>query len=84
MTIPSSAQRTLRIAGWAAWQLVCLFFAFVVWANLFSEYGIYSNKNASAVTAMALLVFAVWIGTWVPVRKWLARREASSLTGRRP
>jgi len=27
----------LRIVGWAVWQLVMAGFAFLTWANLFSE-----------------------------------------------
>jgi hypothetical protein len=66
----------LRIAAWALWQLVVLAFAFLLWANLFSEYGvIYASPVVASVTAVIFLGIAVFVGTWLPVRRWRAERE---------
>jgi hypothetical protein len=37
---PVWAEQTLRVAGYVAWQLFVLLFAFWVYASLFSEYGV--------------------------------------------
>ena len=58
MSLPVWAQWTLRIAGWAAWQLVVPLFAFVVYANLFSEYGIYSHPVVDPLAAVVFLLLA--------------------------
>jgi hypothetical protein len=60
----------LRIVGWAAWQLFVLFFAFIVYANLFSEYGIYSHPVVDPIAALLFLLLALFLGTWLPVRRW--------------
>jgi hypothetical protein len=43
-SFPTWVKWTLRVIAWAAWQLFVLFVALVVYANLFSEYGIYTNR----------------------------------------
>jgi hypothetical protein len=74
---PVWAQWTLRIAGWAAWQFFVLLFAFLVYANLFSEYGLYSHPVVDPLAAVAFLLLALFLGT-LPIRRWRAeRREAA-------
>jgi hypothetical protein len=63
-----------RLLAWAAWQSVVLVAAFVLWANLFSEYGTYNDPAASNAGAIVFLALALWIGTWLPVRRWRASR----------
>ena len=65
---------TLRIAGWAAWQLFVLFFAFIVYVNLFSEYGKYSHPALDPIAAGVFLVVSLLLGTWLPVRRWRSER----------
>lgn len=74
MSLPAWAQWTLRIAGWAAWQLLVLLFAFLVYANLFSEYGVYSHPVVDPLAAVVLLLLALFLGT-LPVRRWRATRR---------
>jgi predicted transporter len=63
----------LRIAGWVTWQLFVLLLAFLVYANLFSEYGVYdSHPVADGIAAVVFLLLALFLGT-LPVRRW--RRE---------
>ena len=62
---------------WCAWQLFVLFFALIVYANLFSEYGAYSHPVVDPIAAAAFLVAAIYIGTWMPIRRWRAARHAS-------
>ncbi|PYV10754.1 MAG: hypothetical protein DMG07_20505 [Acidobacteria bacterium] len=76
VTFPGWVEWTLRVVAWAGWQLVVLFFALVVYGNLFSEYGIYSNRFVDPVAAVVLLTLALWLGTWLPVRKWVARHRS--------
>ena len=52
VTFPGWVEWTLRVVAWAGWQLVVLFFALVVYGNLFSEYGIYSNRFVDPVAAV--------------------------------
>lgn len=59
-----------RFAAWAIWQLFVLVLAFIVWANLFSEYGTYTDPRTSNVAALVFLVVAVYVGTIVPMRRW--------------
>jgi hypothetical protein len=54
---------------WVAWQSLVLFLAFVLFANLFSEYGSYGNPVVDPLAAVVFFVGAVWIGTWLPVRR---------------
>jgi len=63
---------TLRFVGWAVWQLLMLAFAFIVWGNLFSEYGQYYHPIAAPMTAVLFLALAIVLGTWLPVRRWRA------------
>jgi hypothetical protein len=65
----------LRIAAWAVWQLFVLAFAFLVWVNLFSEYGIYAHPVVGPITALMFLGIALFLGTWLPVRRWRAERQ---------
>ena len=74
MRLPAWAQWTLRVAGWAAWQLFVLLFAFLVYANLFSEYGVYSHPIVDPLAAAVLLLVALFLGT-LPVRRWRAARR---------
>jgi hypothetical protein len=75
--VPLWMRWTLSIAAWAAWQSVCLFFTFVAYTNLFSEYGLYSNRFVDPVAAVLFLMFAVWIGTWLPLRESRETQKAS-------
>jgi hypothetical protein len=50
-----------------------LAFAFIVWANLFSEYGRYRRPVVEPITAVVFLALAIVLGTWLPIRRW--RRE---------
>ena len=59
-----------RIVGWAVWQLFLLVFAFIVWANLFSEYGSYNDPVVSSVAALVFLTLALILGTALPIRRW--------------
>jgi hypothetical protein len=79
VSLPVWAQWTLRIAGWTAWQFFVLFFAFLVWANLFSEYGVYSHPVVDPLAAAAFLLLALFLGT-LPVRRWRAARRNASGT----
>lgn len=74
MSFPAWAQWTLRIAGWAAWQLFVLLFAFIVYANLFSEYGVYSHPVVDPLAAVVFLILALYLGT-LPIRRWRAERH---------
>jgi hypothetical protein len=74
VSFPAWAQWTLRIAGWAAWQLFVLLFAFLVYANLFSEYGVYSHPVVDPLAAVAFLFLALYLGT-LPIRRWHAERR---------
>ena len=74
MSVPAWAQWTLRVAGWAAWQLFVLLFAFLVYANLFSEYGVYSHPAVDPLAAVAFLFLALHLGT-LPIRRWRAERR---------
>jgi len=58
------------MAMWAAWQFFVLIFAFLTWVNLFSEYGIYGGSAMGAVAAVVFLGIAIFLGTWLPVRRW--------------
>jgi hypothetical protein len=65
----------MRMAGWVFWQLLWLLFAVIVYANLFSEYGAYGgNRVVNSAAAVALIGFALWIGTWLPVKTGVFRR----------
>ena len=59
--IPTSARRPLRIAAWGAWQLFALFLAFIVYANLFSEYGAFSHQAVDPVAAVVFLAAALYV-----------------------
>jgi hypothetical protein len=63
----------LFIVAWAAWQLLVLFLAFVVWANIFSEYGIYQHRLLGAVAAVLFMAASLYLGIWVPLRRWRGR-----------
>ena len=67
-----------RVLVWAAWQLGILFFAFLLYVNLFSEYGVYHNEILGALAAIDFLVLAVWVGTVLPIREWRARRNGGT------
>jgi hypothetical protein len=69
-SFPTWVKWTLRVIAWAAWQLFVLFVALVVYANLFSEYGIYTNRFVDPVAAVFFLLIPLWLGTWLPVRNW--------------
>ena len=64
-----------RIAVWVAWQSVVLVLAFIAWANLFSEYGIYTNATVGSVAGVVFLGIALFVGTWLPVRRWRAEQR---------
>jgi uncharacterized membrane protein YhaH (DUF805 family) len=64
----------LRIVGWAAWQLSVLLFVFIIYANLFSEYGIYSDPVVDSIAALVFLLIALFLGTWLPMRRWRSKR----------
>ena len=82
MTATSWMHWTLRIVAWGVWQAIWLLFTFVVYVSLFSEYGAYGNRSINPVAAVVFLVFAVWIGTWLPIRDWRERRaHAASEAG---
>ena len=65
----------LRVLGWATWQLLWLIVAFIVFVNLFSEYGAYPDHKIGGVGALVLLLLALVIGTWVPLRQWRAEKK---------
>lgn len=64
-----------RVLQWAAWQLFVFFLAFLVYANLFSEYGIYDTPAANNWGLVACFVAALFVGTWIPVRRWRRGRH---------
>jgi hypothetical protein len=73
MSFPAWAPWTLRVAGWVTWQLFVLLFAFLVYANLFSEYGVYGSQPVvDGIAVVVFLLLALFLGT-LPVRRW--RRE---------
>lgn len=75
VNFPKWVERTLRIAGWAAWQLFVLLFAFLVYANLFSEYGVFDTHSVvDGIAAVVFLLLALFLGT-LPVRRWRAERR---------
>jgi hypothetical protein len=78
LVFPIWVKWTLRVVGWAAWQVFVLFCALVLFANLFSEYGVYSNRFVDPVAAVAFFVAAIWFGTWLPVRRWRASQYRSN------
>lgn len=80
MSLPAWTQWTLHIGGWAAWQLFVLLFAFLVYANLFSEYGVYSHPVVDPFAAAVLLLLALFLGT-LPVRRWRAARRNAAGAG---
>ena len=73
--VPTWMEWALRIVAWSAWQLFVLFFAFLVYASLFSEYGAYSHPLVDPVAAVLFFIVALYIGTWVPVRRWRVERR---------
>jgi hypothetical protein len=75
VSFPSWVGWMLRIVGWAAWQLFVLLFAFLIYANLFSDYGIHSHPVVDPIAALAFLVLALFLGTWLPVRRWRSERQ---------
>ena len=74
-------KRTLLFGAWAAWQMIVLLLMLVVYANLFSEYGVYSNRFVDPVVAIVFVLFALWLGTWLPLRQWRAARRVRSDNG---
>jgi hypothetical protein len=75
MKFPVWAEWTLRIAGWVTWQLFVLLFAFLVYANLFSEYGVYGGQPVvDGIAAVVFLLLALFLGT-LPVRRWRSERR---------
>lgn len=74
MSFPAWARWMLRIAGWAGWQLFVLIFAFIVYANLFGEYGVYQQPVVVLVAAVVFLVLALFLGT-LPIRRWRAEQR---------
>jgi hypothetical protein len=82
--VRTSLQSVCRIAAWGAWQLFLLCFVFIVYANLFSEYGAYSHPAVDPVAAVLFFVAALYIGTWIPVRRWQAGRHPSDDDSRYP
>jgi hypothetical protein len=60
---------------WALWQLFVLFFALVVYANLFGEYGIYHQPVVDVVAGVIFLAFALTAGTVIPLREWWRQRH---------
>ena len=84
MILPPWVEWTFRIAGWIAWQLCVLFFAFVVYAGLFSEYGAYGGHPiVDGVAAVLFLLFALFVGT-LPIRQWYAERRAQYIVDDHP
>lgn len=75
--VPRRLEWALRIAGWSAWQLFVLLLAILVYANLFSEYGVYSHPVLDPLAAVVFFLVALYIGTWVPIRRWRAARHIS-------
>jgi hypothetical protein len=65
----------------AAWQLFILLFAFLMYANLFSDYGVYSHPVVDSVAAVVFLLLALFIGTWLPVSRWRSERRGCSEDG---
>jgi hypothetical protein len=65
----------LRVVAWAVWQLIVLGFAFLAWVNLFSEYGVYPSPVVGSIAGLMFLGIALFVGTWVPVRRWRAERQ---------
>src|SRR5918995_1151063 len=75
VSVPAWFEWTVRITGWAAWQLVVLAFVFLVYASLFSEYGSLDTPPVvDSIAALAFLLFAVFLGT-LPARRWFAQRR---------
>jgi hypothetical protein len=72
------------MAALGVWQLVVLFFAFIVYANLFGEYGVYSHPAVDSLAAVVFLAAALYIGTWIPLRRWRSQPHASDEAGPRP
>lgn len=79
MSFPAWAQWMLRIAGWAAWQFFVLVFAFLVYVNLFGEYGVYHHPIVVGVAAVVFLVLTLFLGT-LPIRRWRDARPLESRT----
>jgi hypothetical protein len=77
VSFPAWVQWMLRLVGWATWQLFVLLFVFIIYANLFSEYGIYSNPVVDPIAAVVFLLIALFLGTWLPVRRWRSKRAES-------
>jgi hypothetical protein len=51
-----------------------LVFAFLVYANLFGEYGVYHRPVVVRVAAVVFLVLALGLGT-LPIRRWRAAQR---------
>jgi len=69
----------MRLVAWVLWQTFTLFFALLVWANLFGEYGRYTGVTSGRVALVVALIFAVIAGTIIPWRRWRrADREAQA------
>jgi len=62
----------LRILAWAVWQLFVLCFAFIVYVNLFTEYGAYPQSRLALPMGVVFLIAAAYVGTWVPLQRWRA------------
>jgi hypothetical protein len=68
LNLSLSGKLLLQIAGWVVWQLVVLVFAFVIYANPFSEYGNYDRPAViERIAALAFLAGSLFVGTRVPV-----------------
>ncbi len=72
----------MKFLGWALWQLFTLSFAFLVWANLFGEYGWYHGPIVSGIALIAAVAFAVVSGTVIPLRRWRGADRDKQSEGR--
>ncbi len=81
MTPPTSLRWLLRVAGWLFCQTFVLLFVMFVWATLFGEYGMYSNPVLDPITAIVFFAAALWLGSWLPLRRW--RQDHQGVEGER-
>lgn len=70
MRMQTTADVVKAVVLWALWQFFVLFALGVAFVNVFTEYGWFPSSPLAPYAAVAFLAAAIWLGTWLPVRRW--------------